>query len=362
MAEADGGAFSKEYSHEFQVECAYGEDTLLITDEKAQNIEVADLMHEHKNPNEAEAELKEVEVKRGLSVEENADAHNCEDWRILKTVVFKLESSGFVGVCIRGDLQVSKDKVAAYFGEKVFAASPEELESIGLVQGFISPVNNDKIDFIGDLSVDTVNNYVTGANKQDLDVTGVNVGRDFKLKDIVHLADISDYEGIKEVKAIEVGNIFKLGTKFSEPANLTFNDADGNVQHVIMGCYGIGNTRLMGTIAELHSDDSGLMWPKNVAPFHVHLVHLGNNEDVIDAAEDLYEDLKEAGYEVLYDDRDAGPGTKLADSDLIGIPVRIVIGNKTIGEQSCEWKLRSESDASMVKLDDVASKLKDFYA
>lgn len=362
MAEAGGGAFTDEYTHEFQVECDYGEDTLIITDEKAQNIEVADLMHDHKNPDEAEAELKEIEVTRGLSVEDNAQAHNCEDWRILKTVVFKLESGGFVGVCIRGDLQVSKEKAAAYFGEKVFAASPEELESLGLVQGFISPVNNDIIDFIGDLSVDTVNNYVTGANKQDLDVVGVNVGRDFTCKEYVHLADISGYEGIKEVKATEVGNIFKLGTKFSEACDLTFNDAEGNVKHVIMGCYGIGTTRLMGTIAELYHDDKGLMWPKSVAPFHVHLIHLGNSEDVIEAAEDLYEDLKDAGFEVLYDDRDAGPGAKLADSDLVGIPVRIVIGNKTIGEQSCEWKLRNESDASIVKLTDVASKLSEFYA
>jgi len=362
IVEAGGGAFSDDLSHEFQVACEYGEDTILLDKKgRAQNVEVVNQLHQSINPDEKEGELKKVKIEHGSSVEENAKAHDVDQWRILKTVVLRLETGGYIGVCLRGDLTISIRKLEKYLETKVFPASTKELEKLGLVEGYISPVDNSKLDYIGDLSLSTVKNFVTGANEEGLDYLNVNLGREFQVKGLVHISDISEMSDLEEIKAIEAGNIFKLGTKYSKPVGLQFTDKDGSKKDVIMGCYGIGTTRLMGTIAEVHNDDNGLIWPKNVSPYQVHLLHLGKDEDVILAAKKLYEDLITAGYEVLYDDRNIGPGAKFADSDLLGLPVRIVIGNKTIAEQSCEFKLRSESKVTIMKLEKVINELNEFY-
>lgn len=162
-----------------------------------------------------------------------------------------------------------------------------------------------------------------------------------------------DKANLEEVRAIEVGNIFHLKTKFSAPFDLTVVDQDGKTQPVLMGCYGIGVSRVMGTIAEVMSDEQGLVWPENIAPFDVHLVSLCREEADVAAAEKLYGQLIEDGYEVLYDDRDARAGEKFSDSDLIGIPVRIVVSPKTLEQGSVEVKRRTEADAVMQSLDKI---------
>lgn len=158
---------------------------------------------------------------------------------------------------------------------------------------------------------------------------------------------------LKEVKAVEVGNIFTLGTKFSKPLELTFNDEDGTVKPVIMGSYGIGPSRLMGLLAEHFADEKGLVWPENVAPFKVFLAQLGNNETVVKASQKLYDDLTKQGVEVFWDDRDARPGEKFADADLYGIPYRLVVSQKTIEKQVYELKKRTESEATLVSYEDL---------
>src|SRR3989344_905434 len=162
---------------------------------------------------------------------------------------------------------------------------------------------------------------------------------------------------LAERQAIEVGNIFKLGDKFSKPFEFVFKDSDGQDKPVEMGCYGMGPSRLMGALVEVFHDEKGIMWPKAVAPFQVHLVSLGVDENVKQEAEELYEKLLAKGVEVLWDDRDAQAGAKLADADLIGIPTRLVISKKTLAEDSVEVKERNEKDAEMVKLSEIIKKL-----
>lgn len=167
-----------------------------------------------------------------------------------------------------------------------------------------------------------------------------------------------DKSELVEKKAVEVGNIFHLGTRFSDAIGLKYKDEEGNEHPVVMGSYGIGPTRLLGTIIEVLADDKGIVWPKEVSPFHVHLVRLGVNEKTVEYADKLYSDLQKAGVEVLYDDRDLRPGEKFADSDLIGIPVRFVVSDKTVEQDKVEVKHRTKADAELLSVEDALNALK----
>lgn len=379
VVEASGGIFSDKISHEFSVVTPAGEDTILVCKKCniAQNLEIAEgKIHNPHDPEEKELPMKEVKIERGASVEENAKAHKVENSKILKSVVYKLQNGGFLGVCIRGDLQVNEHKLSKYIGQEVRPATKEELESMGLVVGFISPVGlphvkggvkhaaevskdgKTPLPFVADHSIRDVKNFVTGANKKNVDLVNVNVGRDFTMEDFTDLVSIQAGfacakcgSKLEEVTAIEAGNIFKLGTKYSEAFDVNFTDEKGQRKLAIMGCYGIGTTRLVGTIVEASHDEKGIIWPKTVAPFLVHLISLGAEKDaeVKKAAENVYEVLQHEGVEVLYDDRDESAGKKFNDADLIGIPLRIVVSSRTLKEQSVEWKLRSEKDGKLVK-------------
>ncbi len=365
VVEASGGAFSKELSHEFSVVTPAGEDTIIVNNQtgEASNVEVAEgKIVNPADPQEDELEMKEVEIERDMSVEANAKAHNCENWRILKTVVYRVED-GFLGVVIRGDLQINEHKLERYLGKPARTASPAELEELGLVQGFISPVGQEELRFIADHSIKNVKNFVTGANKKNVDLVNVNVGRDFVIDDFTDLVllDKNSLDGDYSIEtAIEAGNIFKLGTRYSEDFDLKYTDEDGKENYVVMGCYGIGTTRLVGTVVEASHDEDGIIWPKSVAPFLVHMVTLGDDENVMAAAEKLYGELNQAGVEVLFDDRSGSAGKKLKDADLIGIPVRLVVSKRTLENDSVEWKLRTEKEAEMVALSDVTQKVQDF--
>ncbi|MBN2307036.1 hypothetical protein JXD20_03555 [Candidatus Peregrinibacteria bacterium] len=167
---------------------------------------------------------------------------------------------------------------------------------------------------------------------------------------------------LKEKKGIEVGNIFKLGTKFSDAFNFKYTDEDGKQKPVIMGCYGVGSSRVMGSIVEVFNDEKGIIWPKSVAPYQVHLVSLGKDGVVFKAADKLYEKLSKAGIDTLYDNRDLGAGVKLADADLIGIPVRLVVSSRTLESDSAEWKERDKKEAENVKLTEIEKKIKVYYS
>lgn len=170
-----------------------------------------------------------------------------------------------------------------------------------------------------------------------------------------------DSKDLAEKKGIEVGNIFKLGTKFSDAFKFQYTDSDGKSNPVIMGCYGIGPSRIMGSVVEIFSDDKGIMWPKQVAPYQVHIVTLGDDEKALQEAENLYDVLEREGITVLWDDRDERAGAKFADADLIGIPVRLVLSSRTMQDRTAEWKERNKEEAENVDLNNVLTKVKEFY-
>jgi len=374
VLQASGGAFSDKYSHEFSIKTEAGEDTMILCEacKFAQNLEVALGKYDNPSSDEEEKELTKVEVKRGKTVADNAKAHNCEDWRILKSVVYMIEEEGPVGILIRGDFNVNEYKAEKYFQKRVRPATSEELKKYDLVEGFISPVAEDgkplkSIPFVADHSIAKMKNFVTGANKMGLDWANVNIGRDFEVKDFADFVEIKGGfncpqcgEQLTEAKAVEAGNIFKLGTKFSKDFDLNFTDADGKQKPVIMGCYGIGNTRLLATVVEVSNDENGIIWPKSIAPFHVHLLQLGEDEEVSAMTEKLYEAMLKKKIEVLFDERNARAGEKFNDADLIGLPLRIVVSKRTLEENSVEWKARTEKEAQKVALDDVIKKIEEF--
>lgn len=374
VIEASGGAFTDKISHEFSIKTDAGEDIMIYCPKCkfAQNLEIAEGKYDNPSSDEPEEEKELIDIDRGKTIKDAAEKLGIDEWRILKSVVYMVEDTGLVAVLIRGDFNVNHEKVEKYFKKLVRSASSKELEELGLVEGFISPVMadgsaNDKVTFIGDFSIKEMKNFETGANEVNKDWKNVNIGRDFEVKDF---ADFVEVKGgfrcpqcdtqLEEEKAVEAGNIFKLGTIYSDAFDLSFTDKDQKKKPVIMGCYGIGSTRLLGTIVEASHDDKGIIWPKSVAPYMVQLVTIGNDDEVQTIAQKLYENMNNEGIEVLYDDRDAGPGLKLNDADLIGLPLRIVISKRTLGENSVEWKERNSDDASNVKIDEVIEKIKEF--
>lgn len=373
VIEASGGPFSDKYSHEFSIVTPAGEDTIIICEKCgiAQNLEIA--VGKVPDPDKAEEKelpLEEVDIERGFTVADNAKAHKVSDSKILKTVVYEVEDKGLIGIVIRGDLNISDVKLENYLKKKLRPASPEILKEAGLVQGYISPVKtpgNIKISFIGDNSIKNVKNFVTGANAYAKDYRNVNLGRDFTVEEFADFVEIkSGFSCVKcgkpleELKAIEAGNIFKLGTRFSDACGLKFTDKDGTEKPVVMGCYGIGNTRLIGTIVEAKHDDNGIIWPLSVAPYHVHLISIGNDEKVKKQADKLYDKLMKSDVEVLYDDRSDSPGVKLKDADLIGLPLRLVVSNRTLEKDSVEWKERDAKESTFVPMTSLEKKIKDF--
>ncbi len=389
VVEASGGIFSDKISHEFSVETVAGEDKIMVCKKcnVAQNLEVAVGKVNNPHADEKEQPMKEVKAEREFNIEASAKAHNVPESKVLKTVIYKVQPigdkgySGFIGVCIRGDLQINEDKLSRFLNAQIRAASPTELTELGLVQGFISPIGHAKVKggpihnpgeknalyFVADNSIKEVKNMVTGANKKNMDIVNVNTGRDFVIEEFADFVTVE--KGFKcakcdspleEIKAVEAGNIFKLGTKYSKDFDLYFTDEKGQRKHVIMGCYGIGTSRMVGTVVEASHDEKGIIWPKSVAPYLVHLISLGADEEVKKEAEKIYADLKKDGFEVLFDDRDVSAGKKFNDADLIGIPLRLTVSNRTLKEGAAEWKLRVEKDGKLVKLENLLKEVDSF--
>ncbi len=360
---ASGGAFSK-YSHEYQTLCDIGEDMIFIDKKtgEAFNKEIAQGIADDKNVKDKELKFEEKPTVREFSVEASAKAHGVQEWQILKSVVFKAEKSGLILVAIRGDLEVSELLLADTVQEKIRAATPEELATAGLAQGFISPVET-KLKVIGDESLKTVKNFVTGANKKNVDAINANVGRDFKVNMWGNFATPTERftslagNTLIQKNAIEVGNIFPLSTQFSKSFGFTIHDETGKILPIIMGCYGIGVSRIMGALVEIFHDERGIVWPKQVAPFQIYLAGLGKDDKVFETCDRVYAELMKSGIEVFYDDRrdkKVGPGQKFSDHELMGIPTRVVISDRTLEDGEAEVVQRENlKDVKRVKIEEV---------
>lgn len=383
VVEADNGYIGGEYCHEFVAESEVGESRFLVTEDGiyAAHEDVARFKLDMVNPNDEVQEFQIIEQPEWVKTMDDNVKHYQKDKRyFLKNVVYKTTEGDIVIVTIRGDLEVNKTKLEQVMNKvgQLEDATEEDLKAIGTKTGWVhswghtfvnprkaaSEERDCKVIYIADRSLKTVRNFIGGQKEEKTDSVNVNYGRDFthEIEADVAMAQAGfvteDGKVLHEKKGVEVGNIFQLGYHYSSRmAGAEFTDSDGKNKPYYMGCYGIGIGRTMATIVEKHHDDKGMLWPEHIAPYRVHLLHLGAEPETRQEAERLYESLKAAGVEVLFDDRDLSAGEKLADADLLGIPVRLLVSKKTLAQQSVEKKLRSEKESILIPLDQIISHL-----
>ncbi len=366
MVEADSGAIGGKDSHEFMLPIDTGEDEIIFCTEcgYSANVEKAEST-KLKLPKEKPLSLEEIPTPGKKTIEEVADFLKVPRAHTLKTIVYSADSE-LVLVVIRGDLDVNEVKLKNNLKcHALRLASDEEIRARGLVVGTISPIGISAIKIIVDDSVTMGNNFIAGANKAEHHFKNVNFPRDFQAGIILDVAMAKAgqtcprcHEKLQSQKGIEVGHTFKLGTVFSEKLNACYLDNEGKRKSILMGCYGIGIGRLLAAIIEQNHDEKGIIWPINIAPFHVHLCALSvSDPQVQKAAEELYQRLTTAGIDVLYDDREESAGIKFNDADLLGIPVRLTISPRTIKAGQVELKWRSADEIKLISPDEIIKQL-----
>ncbi|PLX65898.1 MAG: proline--tRNA ligase [Denitrovibrio sp.] len=359
--EADSGAIGGSFSHEFMVLADTGEDFVISCDscDYSANVEKAPLKNDHVAFSGEMKAIEDVETPNAKTVSEVAKILNIPEGDILKTMVLDVDGK-LVAICVKGTHDVNLAKVKNYFGASVvdLAGAGEVFDSMGSPAGSCGPVGA-KIPVYGDFAITAMGNFSVGANVKGVHKINVNLGRDFEFEDMgdfrnAEIGDTCTACGGKYqiTKGIEVGHIFKLGTKYSESMNAMFLDNNGKRKPFIMGCYGIGVTRVVASAIEQNHDESGIIWPVELAPFKISVLPLAmKDKDVVDAAEKIYMDLIDKGIEVLLDDRDERAGVKFKDAELTGIPLRVVIGKKTLAEGKIELRARTESEATEISFD-----------
>jgi len=362
--EADSGALGGDFCHEFMVPCDWGEDTILTCDcGYVANKERAEFVRENINLDDSEKPLEIVDQPEWVeSMDDNVKHYGLSKNRYLKNVVYKTQKGDMIIAVIRGDLDVNEAKLTKVAGvAELTPATDEDLVKLGTKAGWVHSWGH-KARYIGDVSLTTVKNFIGGQKEKTTDSINVNYGRDFACE---LLADITEAkEGdicgrckkskLKALKGIEFGHVFKYDDFYTKAMGCTFTDKDGKEKYLQMGAYGIGIGRAMAIVAETYHDANGLMWPESVAPYQVHLIAMKGAEE---KGTQIYNQLVEAGVEVLYDDREeVSAGVKFADADLLGMPVKLVVSTKT-GDR-VEYKERSCSETVLMDLSEVVSKFK----
>jgi len=368
VVEADSGAIGGKDSHEFMVVAESGEDEIIFcskcdyaaNEEKAVSVKAIPKMEEP-------LPIEEVSTPGARTIEDVAAFLDISKNKTLKAV-FYIADGEFVFVTIRGDLEVNEIKLSnALKCVDLRLATDDEVVAAGIVAGSASLVGLKGIKSIADDSIKMGSNFVVGANKPDYHLKNANYPRDFAVDVIVDIASARPGQRcircggkLKSVKGIAVGHVFKLGTVYSEKTGAYYLDNEGNQKPVVMGCYGIGVGRLLAAAIEQNHDEKGIIWPVPIAPYHVYLcgLNMDRSEEVVNAAESLYRDLMDAGIEVLFDDRNESPGIKFNDADLLGMPVRLLVSPKSLGNGGVEVKRRGEKESEIVSIDSAARKIK----
>lgn len=366
---SDTGMMGGKVAHEYMYITPIGEDTLLIDPETgyAANREVA----QFKKPAGDTEDLKpmeKVETPDTKTIDALAELLNIPHAKTAKAVFMMAtvvegeeEVERFIFAVVRGDMDLNETKLSnAVKAKAMRPATEEEIRAIGAEPGYGSPVGVKNCIIVVDDIIPESPNLVAGANEAGYHYLNVNLERDYQADIVTDIASARegdstpDGEGtLKEVRGVEVGNIFKLGTRYTEAMNATYLDKNGKPKPVVMGSYGIGVGRLMACIAEEYHDDNGLIWPISIAPYHVHLVLLPGGE-ADDIAEKLYVDLQAAGIDVLFDDRDERAGVKFNDADLIGVPLRLTVSKRSLKNGGVEFKRRDQQESQMIAVDDVS--------
>ncbi|MFO7897781.1 MAG: proline--tRNA ligase [Planctomycetota bacterium] len=358
--QSDTGMMGGKVAHEFMLRCDAGEDTVVACEDCGYlaNLEVAEGRVEPaaKEPRP----LEKVHTPEKRTIEEVADYLGVEPRRTAKAVFYESDREGrLVMALVRGDVEMNETKLAKIIQAVPEMAGDEKIRSVGAEPGFASPmdIDTDRCRIIVDHSVAESNNLVCGANEPDYHYRNFNLGRDLPGVETADVATVRDGDGCPNCdgplvlrRGIEVGNIFQLGTKYTDSMGMTYLDESGQEAVPIMGCYGIGVGRLLSSVMEAKRDKFGPIWPISVSPWHVHVNALGiDDDDVRDAAETLVSDLTAAGIEVLFDDRDERPGVQFADADLLGVPYRFIVSPRNLGEGQVEWKRRDIGETGFVR-------------
>jgi len=365
--EAHTGAIGGDVSHEFMVLAETGEDIIAYCEKcgYASNIELTPAILGEKHPSESEKPLEKVHTPGVRTAQEVADFLGLPVSKITKTLIYIIDEKEAVAVCVRGDHEVNEVKLEKLFsGRSLRMATEEEVKKIvGASPGFIGPKGL-KIKVIVDKALEGYPNFVIGANEDEYHYINANMGSTFK-PDVV--ADIRKAkEGdlcpkcgnpLQFTRGIEVGHIFKLGTKYSEPMKATFLDRDGKMKPFVMGCYGIGVSRVLAATIEQNHDENGIIFPWEIAPFQIGIVYL--KEEFKADAEKIYTDLSQK-WDVILDDRDERPGVKFKDMDLIGIPIQIILGKTYEKNREIEIKIRKTGERKYVKPEELENFIKEF--
>ncbi len=372
---ADPGIMGGKVTHEFMVLASSGESVVVsCRDEKCGYAATEDTATGNISSPKLSAKegtLKEVHTPGKKSVEEVTAFLKVKPESLIKTLIYNVAGDK-VAVLIRGDRDVCEAKLKNALGTlEVELADETTIKQLtGAELGFAGPVGLSGVRIIADNTIKGMKNSVTGANKSDYHLTGVSDGRDFSVSEYCDLVAVREGDGCPECgkplashRGIEVGQIFKLGTKYSESMGATFSDEDGVSKPFVMGCYGIGITRTAAAAIEQHHDKDGIIWPMSVAPYQVEVIPMNvTDKEIMQVAEKLCNALLEMGIEVLLDDRDERPGVKFKDADLIGIPLRVVVGAKGLKSGKVEMKARGSKDVEFLDkeraAEEVAARIK----
>ncbi len=370
---ADSGSIGGNFSHEFHVIADTGEDAIAYcpTSEFAANVEAAEalpLIAERAAPAEA---MEKVATPGKAKCEAVAELLSIPLERTIKSIVLATDNEGAEPtiwlVMLRGDHDLNEIKVSKLAGLKNhrFATEQEIVEWFGTPPGYLGPVGTKKpVKVIADRTVANMSDFVVGANEVDYHIAGVNWGRDLPEPDVADVRNVKkgdpspDGKGVIDIcRGIEVGHVFQLGTKYSEAMGATFLDESGKPQPMLMGCYGVGITRILGAAIEQNFDDRGIIWPESIAPFEVVLCPMGyDRSDLVrETADKLYAELVAAGIDVILDDRGERPGVMFADWELIGVPHRLVIGERGLKEGKIEYQGRRDAEATLLPADTAAA-------
>ncbi|MCH9649898.1 MAG: proline--tRNA ligase [Deltaproteobacteria bacterium] len=372
--DADSGTIGGSSSHEYMVVASTGESVVVRCQESgyAANVEKAIIGPLPTAPAEDPQPLLEVATPKTTAVAEVAEFLGVAEEKVVKTLIYEVDEA-LVAIAIRGDREVNEVKLKNLLdGDVVVLASEEKVrQATGSPVGFAGPIGlSEEVRLIADPTVRGLTNFVCGANKADAHFTGANWGRDASPQQwedvlLAQGGDPTPVEGstgvLEQFRGIEVGHIFKLGTKYSEAMNCNFLNEEGKGHPMAMGCYGLGIGRTVAAAIEQNFDEDGIIWPMPLAPFQVLLIALNPKDDeVVRQAEALYDQLRERGVEVLYDDRKGRPGVKFKDADLIGLPVRVVVGAKSLQEGKVEISLRRDRERQLVDVADAVGRVQEW--
>ena len=366
ILEAEAGAIGGKYTLEFTVPTPSGEDEVILCRScgYASSKSIA-MIGDSEVPQGEETPLRKVHTPNLKTVQEVASFLSTTPDRLVKTLLY-IADGRYVAALVRGDRELSESKLSLAIGAKSLQmADGETIEKLtGAPMGFSGPVNlREDVLIVADKEVAKMKGFITGANEEDFHLIGVVPGRDFSISMVadIRLAVPGDpcpkCQGkLEEIRGIEVGHIFKLGTEYSEKMKAYFQDEDGSLKPFVMGCYGLGVSRLVSAVAEIYHDEDGLCWPISVAPFDLIIILVNTQDDVQrETADKIYAQLSQK-MSVLYDDREESPGVKFKDADLIGIPIQIVVGRKAM-ENKVELRVRRTREREDVSLEEIEDRV-----